>query len=165
MSEKEPIDTNESIESGGELERYYDIMRSHDLTELEIKEGDRYIKLSRATPTVTMVAAPVTAVAAAAPVSTGTAAPAVAPVAKSPHHPVTSPLAGMFYRSPGPNSPTFVKEGDKVAFGDVLCIVEAMKVMNEIRSDRPGVIHKILAENGKPVSAGQELFLIDSLSA
>ncbi|MBP9127927.1 MAG: acetyl-CoA carboxylase biotin carboxyl carrier protein [Elusimicrobia bacterium] len=154
MSEQEPIDPNASKDAGGELERYYEIMRAHDLTELEIKEGDRYVKLSRSTHATAAAPAPLTV-----------AVPVAAPPAKSPHHPVTSPLAGMFYRSPAPNAPSFVKEGDKVAFGDVLCIVEAMKVMNEIRSDRPGVIHKILAENGKPVSAGQELFLIDSLSA
>ena len=159
MSEHEPID-QEGVKETGELERYYEIMRSHDLTELEIKEGDRYIRLSRATATVSVVPAPV-----AVPVGAVASAAPAGPPAKSPHHPVTSPLAGMFYRSPAPNAPSFVKEGDKVAFGDVLCIVEAMKVMNEIRSDRPGVIHKILAENGKPVSAGQELFLIDPLSA
>lgn len=161
MSEHEPIDHNGSKDAGGELERYYEIMRAHDLTELEIKEGDRYIKLSRATPTVTVVSA----ASAVAPVASVHVPAAPTPPSKSPHHPVTSPLAGMFYRSPGPSAPPFVKEGDKVAFGDVLCIVEAMKVMNEIRSDRPGVIHKIMTENGKPVSAGQELFLIDSLSS
>lgn len=162
MSEHEPID-QEGQKEAGELERYYEIMRSHDLTELEVKEGDRYVRLSRATATVAVVPAAVAM--GAVPTAPPPAAVPAGPPAKSPHHPVTSPLAGIFYRSPSPNAASFVKEGDKVSFGDVLCIVEAMKVMNEIRSDRPGVINKILVENGKPVSAGQELFLIDSLSA
>lgn len=148
------------------LQRYYALMRERDLSELEIRDGDFYLKLSRAVPTAAPVAghAPVWAVphAPAAPAAASTPAPA-AP-AKPSGHPVVSPLAGVFYRSPGPNAAPFVKEGDKVAFGDVLCIVEAMKVMNEIRADRPGVIRKIAAENGKPVSAGQDLFLLDPLS-
>lgn len=142
--------------SGTELERYYEIMRAHDLTELEIRDGDSYIKLSRATAAVQPLAPVVMAV--PAPVA---APPPAAPAPK--HHAVTSPLAGMFYRSPAPNAAPFVKEGDTVAVGDVLCIVEAMKVMNEIRADRPGVIRKILAENVKPVSAGQDIFLLDPL--
>ena len=94
----------------------------------------------------------------------GAAEPAAAPAVEAPAaaaHTVASPLAGMFYRSPSPASPPFVKEGDKIAFGDVLCIVEAMKVMNEIRADRPCVVKKILVENGKAVSAGQDLFVIE----
>jgi acetyl-CoA carboxylase biotin carboxyl carrier protein len=140
--------------TGTDLERYYDVMRTHDLTELEIREGSLYVKLSRA-----VAQAPV-------PLMVSHAAPvAKAPVVeKKSYHPVTSPLGGIFYRSPGPNTASFVKEGDKVAFGDVLCIVEAMKVMNEIRSDRPGIVHKIVGENGKPVSPGQELFQLDPLS-
>lgn len=140
---------------GTELERYYEIMRAHDLTELEVRDGASYIKLSRAT----------------APAPVAVALPALAPVAAPAHpaappknqHAITSPLGGMFYRAPAPNAPPFVKEGDTVAVGDVLCIIEAMKVMNEIRSDRSGVLRKIVAENVKPVSAGQDLFLLDPL--
>ncbi len=143
------------------LRRYYDLMRERDLSELEIREGDFYLKLSRAVPGVSHGAPAAVPVVASVPVAVPKA-PA-APVAPT-GHPVASPLAGVFYRAPGPNTPAFVKEGDKVAFGDVLCIVEAMKVMNEIRADRPGVVRRILAENGKPVSAGQDLFLLDSLS-
>ncbi|MBL8023232.1 MAG: acetyl-CoA carboxylase biotin carboxyl carrier protein [Elusimicrobia bacterium] len=149
IREKEPKAT------GSSLERYYDVMRSHDLTELEIREGTFYVKLSRAVATAVPVP-----VAAPAPVLVSKASS----ISKKDYHPVTSPLGGIFYRSPGPNTASFVKEGDKVAFGDVLCIVEAMKVMNEIRSDRPGIIQKIVAENGKPVSSGQELFQIEPLS-
>ncbi len=144
------------------LQKYYALMRERDLSELEIRDGDFYLKLSRAVPAaapaVWHVPAPV------APHAPVAAAPAPATPAKPSGHPVASPLAGVFYRSPSPSAPPFVKEGDKVAFGDVMCIVEAMKVMNEIRADRPGVVRKIVAENGKPVSAGQDLFLLDPLS-
>lgn len=150
--ETKPVNGAPKVE-GTDLERYYEVMRAHDLTELEVREGTFYVKLSRATAPVSVPHTPV-----------GNLLPLAAPTPAAPkknHHPITSPLAGMFYRSPAPNAPSFVKEGDKVAFGDIVCIIEAMKVMNEIRSDRPGVIHKISAENGKPVSAGQELFQID----
>jgi acetyl-CoA carboxylase biotin carboxyl carrier protein len=140
--------------SGTDLERYYEVMKAHDLSELEIRDGSLYVKLSRATtpvPVAAQAVAPVRAV------------PAPVSVPKKAHHGIHSPLAGIFYRSPAPNAPSFVKEGDKVSFGDILCIIEAMKVMNEIRSDQPGLLRKIVAENGKPVSAGQELFQLDPL--
>ncbi|MBK8574841.1 MAG: acetyl-CoA carboxylase biotin carboxyl carrier protein [Elusimicrobia bacterium] len=130
-------------------------MRAHDLSELEIREGSLYLKLSRARAPVFPVA-PVGAVLPVVP-SVASAAPTKT------YHPIASPLAGMFYRSPAPNAASFVKEGDTVALGTVLCIIEAMKVMNEIRSDRPGIVRRIVAENGKPVSSGQELFQLDPL--
>jgi acetyl-CoA carboxylase biotin carboxyl carrier protein len=155
---EESTESGASKPVGSELERYYELMRERDLSELEIREGTFYLKLSRATGPVHSVVT-----AASAPISTP-APSAVAPaVHKTSHHSIASPLAGIFYRSPAPTSPSFVKEGDRVAFGDVLAIIEAMKVMNEIRSDRPGIIRKIVAENGKPVSAGQELFHLDPL--
>ncbi len=77
------------------------------------------------------------------------------------YHVIKSPLVGTFYRSPSPGAPPFVEEGDMVSKGQVLCIIEALKVMNEIESDVNGKIVKILAENGQPVEFGQELFYID----
>ena len=77
------------------------------------------------------------------------------------YHVIKSPLVGTFYRSPSPGAPPFVEEGDMVSKGQVLCIIEALKVMNEIESDVNGKIVKILAENGQPVDYGQELFYID----
>lgn len=152
--ESSPVNGSPKV-AGTELERYYEIMRAHDLTELEIRDGASYIKLSRAT-------APVH-VAATMPVLAPSVVPASPAAPPRNQHAITSPLAGMFYRSPAPTAPPFFKEGDTVAVGDVLCIIEAMKVMNEIRSDRPGLLRKIVAENGKPVSAGQDLFLLDPL--
>jgi acetyl-CoA carboxylase biotin carboxyl carrier protein len=143
------------------LRYYYDLMISQDLLELEVREGDFHLRLSRRP-------------AAAGGETSASSLPVEVPVATLPEavpsleqnqcHAVASPLAGIFYRSGSPASPPFVKEGDKVVFGDVLCIVEAMKVMNEIRADRPCVIGKILVENGKPVFAGQNLFRVDPIS-
>ncbi len=148
-----------------ELKKYHDLMVSQDLLELEVKDGDFHLRLSRGKP----ASAAQVVYQSAAPAAGPAAAPAAAPAPAAPDegnqfHSIAAPLAGMFYRSASPASPPFVKEGDKVAFGDVLCIVEAMKVMNEIRADRPCVIKKILVENGKPVSAGQNLFLADPAS-
>lgn len=80
---------------------------------------------------------------------------------KKKYHVIKSPLVGTFYRSPSPGAPPFVEEGDMVSKGQVLCIIEALKVMNEIESDVDGKVSKILVENGQPVEYGQELFYIE----
>ena len=139
-----------------ELKKYHELMVAQDLLELEVKDGNFRLRLSRGKPFPLNAPAPPSA-----PVSPTPQTETPKPDAS---HAIASPLAGMFYRAPSPTSPPFVKEGDKVAFGDVLCIVEAMKVMNEIRADRPGLIKKIFIENGKPVSAGQDLFLVEPAS-
>ena len=77
---------------------------------------------------------------------------------------ITSPIVGIFYRSPSPDAPHFVEEGSTVKKGQVLCIVEAMKLMNEIESDVDGIVKKILVENGQPVEYGEPLFLIEPIS-
>lgn len=101
---------------------------------------------------------------AAAPAPGPKTAPAASPAAQSPkssHPSLKCPMAGTFYRSPGPSEPPFVKIGDKVKKGQVLCIVEAMKLMNEIEADQSGTIVEVLAEDGKPVSVGSPLFVIE----
>jgi acetyl-CoA carboxylase biotin carboxyl carrier protein len=80
---------------------------------------------------------------------------------KQKYHVIKSPLVGTFYRSPSPGAPPFVEEGDMVSKGQILCIIEALKVMNEIESDVDGIVAKILVENGQPVEYGQELFYIE----
>lgn len=145
-----------------EFKPYYDLMVSEDLQELEVKDKDFYLRLARQKP-AQVVHTFSTGHAPAVPAKAVVAKPNVPPE-QNQFHSIASPLAGMFYRSPSPQSAVFVKEGDKVSLGQVLCIVEAMKVMNEIRADRPSVIRKILAENGKPVSAGQNLFLVDPVA-
>jgi len=138
------------------LKKYYELMQTNDLQELEVKDGNLFVRLSRR-KSPPLLPAHFMAAAAALPTE---ALPQVPPE-QNQFHSIASPLAGVFYRSPSPASDPFAKEGDKAAFGAVLCIVEAMKVMNEIRADRPCVIRKILVENGKPVTAGQNLFLVD----
>jgi len=142
-----------------DVKGYYDLMAAEDLLELEVKDKDFYLKLSRQKPSVGP--APQAYVPASSAPSDADASP---PPEQNQFHSVASPLAGVFYRSPSPQSSAFVKEGDKVAFGAVLCIVEAMKVLNEIRADRPCLIKKVLVENGKPVTAGQNLFLVDPVA-
>jgi acetyl-CoA carboxylase biotin carboxyl carrier protein len=98
---------------------------------------------------------------AAVPAAAPAAVPAPAPVAAAPAATIDSPLVGTFYASPSPDAPAFVKEGSKVTPDTTICIIEAMKVMNEIKAEKSGVIRKVLAVNGKPVQFGQPLFEID----
>jgi acetyl-CoA carboxylase biotin carboxyl carrier protein len=127
------------------------------LTEIEFSEGDRRIRLNRQPAPVTTYAAPMAAPVAAA------AAPAAAPAtpAGPPKNAVTSPMVGTVYLSPEPGAAAFVKVGDKVAEGATILIVEAMKVMNPIRSPRSGTISAILVEDGQPVEFAEPLVVID----
>jgi acetyl-CoA carboxylase biotin carboxyl carrier protein len=140
------------------LQDYYDLMHEESLDALEIKLDDRHIKLVRATllrQAPVVVHGPVR--------STGSKpevpSPSAAPVEKQDG--IQSPLAGVFYRASSPTTPPFVKEGDVVEPGQTLCIVEAMKVMNEIKAETRCRIVKIPAENSRPVTAGQTLFLTE----
>jgi acetyl-CoA carboxylase biotin carboxyl carrier protein len=143
------------------LKKLIDLVQESGIAELEITEGEEKVRISRAgsamqTAMMAMpqVAAPVTlsspAAAAAAP-----EAPAVPE-----GHAVKSPMVGTFYRSSAPGSKPFVEMGQTVNAGDTLCIIEAMKLLNEIEADQGGVIKAILVENGQPVEYGQPLFLI-----
>lgn len=144
------------------LKTLIDLVAESGIAELEVTEGDgkvRIVKTQQAAA-ATYVAAP-TPVAAAAP-----AAPAPAPAAPVASEPVVSghvvkaPMVGTFYRAPNPNSPPFVEVGASVKEGQSLCIIEAMKLLNEIEADKTGVIKEILVENGEPVEFGQPLFII-----
>ncbi len=144
------------------VKKLIELIEESDIAEIEIHEGEESVRISRASaiaPTV-VAAAPV----AAAPIAAATAAPA-AEEAKAEEaisgHSVTSPMVGTFYRSPSPKSKSFVEEGQKVSKGDTLCIIEAMKILNQIETDRGGIIKRILVENGQPVEYNQPLFIID----
>ncbi len=145
-----------------QLKDLYDLMLEKNLDTLEIKDEDGRIKLTRRLAPVPGMfamahhAAPQPIHAAAKPAAP---APSSAPAASIPS--IESPLAGVFYRSNSPTSAPFVKEGDIVDAGQTLCIIEAMKVMNEIKAESHCKIKKIVAENGRSVSAGQALFHID----
>ncbi|MBF6058196.1 MULTISPECIES: acetyl-CoA carboxylase biotin carboxyl carrier protein [Thiomicrorhabdus] len=148
------------------IRKLIEIVEQSDIAEIEIKEGEHNIRITRSQEPVyvTAPAAPVQAVA-SAPVAPS--APVEAPSAPSAAsaevsgHKVTSPMVGTFYSSPSPDAGPFVKVGDKVAEGDTLCIIEAMKIMNPIEADKAGTIKQILGENGEPVEYGQTLFVIE----
>ena len=154
-----------------EIETIVKLMSAHDLTEFKIEAESYNLCIRRG---CTTAVAPVQTVVAAAPAAlpVPTAAPAApaaapaapAPAAPAPAAPVTtidSPLVGTFYRAASPEAQAFVKVGDKVAPDTVIGIIEAMKVMNEIKAEKSGVIKEILVENGQPVEFGQPLFVIE----
>lgn len=136
------------------------LMVENDLTELDIRDEQETVTVKRPGLHVApqVVAAPVMAapVAHAAPAAAAPAAPA-AP-AKETLPAIESPMVGTFYAAPSPEAPNYVKVGDTVSEGTVVCIIEAMKVMNEIKAETSGTIARILAEDGKPVQYGQALF-------
>lgn len=133
-----------------------ELVENSGIAELEIKEGEEFVRISRSSTAAQHVyAAPQQHAAAGA---AGTAAPA-APAAPE-GHVVKSPMVGSFYRSPSPGAKSFVDIGQAVSVGDTLCIIEAMKLLNEIEADQSGVIKAILVESGQAVEYGQPLFII-----
>ena len=159
-----------------ELKELIEFLIEKDIAEFELERGDVKVRIKRAGehtivhsqaeprfyavpaapgPAVELSAAPTGAAPSAAP-----PAPGAAPAADEGLHKVKSPIVGTFYEAPSPGAPPFVKPGDSVEIGQVLCIVEAMKWLNEIESDVAGEIVKQLANNGQPIEYGQELFLI-----
>lgn len=139
------------------LKTLIDLVADSGIAELEITEGEgkvRIVKFSQSVQPVAYAAPEATAPVAAAPV----AAPA-APAAPS-GHAVKAPMVGTFYRAPNPGASPFVEVGQAVKEGEPLCIIEAMKLLNEIEADKSGVIKEILVENGEPVEYGQPLFII-----
>ena len=145
------------------LKTLIELVESSGIAELEIEEGEERVRITRAvapSPTSTVVlpaTLPATA-AAGIPVSALPAVP-VSPV-EAEGHQVKSPMVGTFYRAASPGAKPFVEVGDTVQVGDTLCIIEAMKLMNEIESDKAGVVKQVLAENGQPVEFGQPLVVI-----
>jgi len=155
----------------GEMARILEFMTEHGLEELEYRRGDLHVRLKRQAHAQAAYAVPVAAPAAprANPGPAPAAAPVTAPPTPSPVpsenlHTVKSPIVGTFYSAPSPDASPFVKPGDVVKQGQVLCIVEAMKLMNEIEADQAGEIVRQLAENGQPVEYGQPLFSIRPLA-
>ncbi len=154
-----------------EIETIVKLMSENDLTEFKIESEDMTLCLKRgsqkiAAPVVTQAIIPAAAPApvAAAPVAPASAvapAPAAAPAAPSKDKIIESPIVGTFYRSSAPGADAFVKVGSKVDADTTVCIVEAMKVMNEIKAEKSGVIKEILIENGQPVEYGQALFVLE----
>ena len=137
------------------LKELLEIMHENDLDAIKVKVGDAIYELVRREPGSAPAVAPLAAPAAAA--GSSAPAPAASPNVKK----VTAPLVGVFYRSAAPDAEAFVNQGDRVETGQVLCILEAMKLFNEITSDFSGIVTRIIPENGELVSLGQELFWIE----
>lgn len=141
-----------------ELQSLAALVNEHGFTDFEFENENIRVKMSKATAVVQTVAAPVAAVAAAPVTSAVEAASAPVEDADAGLHKITSPIVGTFYRSPGPDKDPYVSEGAKVSPESTVCIVEAMKLMNEIQAEVAGEIVKIYVENGQPVEFGQPLF-------
>ena len=145
------------------LKTLIDLVAESGIAELEITEGEGKVRSVKFSQAVQPVAYAPPAAYAPAPVAGGeaaaaAAAPAAAPVVQG--HTVKAPMVGTFYRASNPASPVFVEVGQTVKEGEPLCIIEAMKLLNEIEADKSGVIKEILVQNGEPVEYGQPLFVI-----
>ena len=145
------------------LKKLIDLVEESGIAEIEVTEGEEKVRITRATAAQPVFAAPAaiapvaTAPVAAAPAPAVSAAPAVRDLSNA----QKSPMVGTFYRAPGPNAPAFVEIGQQVKAGATLCIIEAMKLMNEIEAEKSGVIKEILVDNGTPVEYGEPLFIIE----
>jgi len=145
------------------IKKLIELLEESDLAEIEVREGEESVRISRTMnqPTHTFISTtPQIAAATPAPseasiqgTDSGMAMPA--------GHTVTAPMVGTFYRAPAPGATPFVEIGQNVSAGDSLCIIEAMKMLNQIESDKSGVIKAILVENGQPVEYGEPLFIIE----
>ena len=155
-----------------DIKAIIDLMKKNDLSVFELERdgfklklqkgvGDQPGGLAAALPALTPIPVPLAAPAAApAPTAAATSAPAEAPQKSEPLRDIVSPMVGTFYRANSPESPAFVDVGKSVSEDSVVCIIEAMKVMNEIKAETSGTIAEIVAENGKPVQFGQVLFRV-----
>ncbi|MDN3650551.1 acetyl-CoA carboxylase biotin carboxyl carrier protein [Reinekea marina] len=150
------------------VKKLIELLEESNIDEIEIAEGEESIRISRTSrlaasqPMPMYAQAPAQYAAPAAPAPAAPAAPAEAPAAAAEPagHSVKSPMVGTFYASPSPTSPAFVEVGQKVNAGDTICIVEAMKMMNQIEADKSGTVTAILVENGEPVEFDQPLITI-----
>jgi acetyl-CoA carboxylase biotin carboxyl carrier protein len=144
------------------VKKLIELLDESGIAEIEITEGEESVRISRHSPHAPMPMAMHMAPSAAAP-SAPAAAAVSTPVAEVEEdgHPVKAPMVGTFYTSSSPGSPPFVQVGDRVKEGDTICIIEAMKMMNQIEADVAGTIKSIRAQNGDPVEYGQTLFVID----
>jgi len=161
-----------------ELKELIEFLIEKDIAEFELERGDvkvrirragaqppapqetRFITMTAAAPSAVESSAPASASASASAAAPSTGAAAVEPVGEAGLHTINSPIVGTFYEAPSPGSPPFVKPGDLVEVGQVLCIIEAMKLMNEIESDVAGEVVKTFVSNNQPVEYGQPLFAI-----
>ncbi len=140
------------------VKKLIELLEESGIAELEIHEGEESVRISRQSTVVQPVAATMPAPSAAAPVAV---IPADVPAPVASGHQIKSPMVGTFYASASPTSEPFVSEGQKVNVGDTLCIIEAMKMMNQIEADKSGRVTAIMVDNGSPVEFDQVLFTIE----
>jgi acetyl-CoA carboxylase biotin carboxyl carrier protein len=147
------------------VKKLIELLEESDIAEIEIHEGEESVRISRTSSVP--VAAPVAVPAAAPAPAIPPAFPSPAEEASSPApeeisgHQIKSPMVGTFYRAPSPGAKNFVEEGQQVNVGDTLCIIEAMKILNQIESDKAGTVKRIMVENGEPVEYNQPIFIIE----
>ena len=143
------------------VKKLIELLEESGIAEIEIKEGEESVRISRG-PTGPALAQPFYAPPIPVAAAPGPApAPAAAAPQKSSDHVVPAPMVGTFYASPAPGAKPFVQIGDEVKVGQVLCIIEAMKMMNQIESERAGRVTSVLVQNGDPVEFGQPLFVVE----
>jgi acetyl-CoA carboxylase biotin carboxyl carrier protein len=145
------------------LKTLIDLVSESNISELEITEADGKVRIVKADPAAVVHThyAPAAPMPAAAAPAAAPAAPAEPVVPVETGHPVKSPMVGTFYRSANPGAKPFVEVGDPIKEGEAICIIEAMKIMNEIEADKSGTVKRILCENGQAVEFGQPLFIIE----
>jgi len=151
------------------IKKLIELLEESGIAEIEIKEGEEAVRISRMPPgaitqppqVIHLSAGPAAAASAPALASEVAAAESAAQKPKPSEHVITAPMVGTFYASPSPGAKPFVEIGDEVKVGQVLCIIEAMKMMNQIEADRPGRIASVMARNGDPVEFGQPLFVVE----
>ncbi|HIP81452.1 MAG TPA: acetyl-CoA carboxylase biotin carboxyl carrier protein [Leucothrix mucor] len=142
------------------IKKLIELIQSSDIAELEIVEGEESVRISRNSPAPAApiyAAPPIAAPVAGAPPLAATEAVAEAPLGET----IDAPMVGTYYSASSPTSKVFVEVGQKISIGDTLCIIEAMKMLNQIESDKTGTIKEILVENEQPVEFGQPLFVIE----
>jgi acetyl-CoA carboxylase biotin carboxyl carrier protein len=143
------------------VKKLIELLEESGISEIEISEGEESVRISRYPKPGTVAVTQAPTVAAAAPATAPAAAPEQAPTPPARGQQVTAPMVGTFYSGPAPGAKPFVEIGTEVKPGDTLCVIEAMKMMNQIESEFAGRVVSILAENGSPVEFGQPLFLIE----
>ena len=149
------------------IKKLIELLEESGIAEIEIKEGEEAVRISRMSPAappvqVVHAAAPVAAMPAHAPeLQPAALAPGAAAKPKPNEHVITAPMVGTFYAAPSPGAKPFVEIGDEVEVGQVLCVIEAMKMMNQIEADKAGRVTSIMARNGDPVEFGQPLFVVE----
>jgi len=159
------LSANHDIFDVRKIRRLVELMKEHDLTEIDLRQENTRIQLRRGASggDIETVIRPVVAVGGAAAGPPAPSEPAAAPPADDKHYAmITSPIVGTFYAAPDPDTPPYVKVGDHVGPETTVCIIEAMKVFNEIPAEVAGKIVAVLARNGEPVEYGQPLFKVDT---